>query len=273
MPELPEVETVRRSLAETVVGKVIDQVEVRWPKIIKYPEVEAFSFMIKEQKIEGMGRRGKFLIFYLNNFALVSHLRMEGKYGVFEASEPFDKHDHVIFYFTDGSQLRYKDVRKFGTMHLYPLGQELETLPLAHVGPEPFSEAYTVEYLYQALNKSARKVKPALLDQTIVAGLGNIYADETLFRAGVYPERICSTLTLDEVGKIYHASKQTLSEAIDAGGSTVRSYVNSLGRIGLFQLQLNVYGKAGEPCPVCGMALLKSKVGGRGTVTCRQCQT
>ncbi len=272
MPELPEVETVRRSLAETVVGKIIDDVDIRWPKIIKHPEVEAFSFLVKGQKIEGMGRRGKFLIFYLTDFALVSHLRMEGKYGVFEADHAIDKHDHVLFHFTDGSQLIYKDVRKFGTMHLYPLGQELTTPPLNHVGPEPFSDAYTVEHLYQALIKSGRKVKPALLDQSIVAGLGNIYVDETLFRAGVYPERICSSLTETEVEKIYHASKQTLSEAIEAGGSTVRSYVNSLGSIGLFQLQLNVYGKGGKPCPVCGTELVKSKVGGRGTVTCRQCQ-
>ncbi len=272
MPELPEVETVRKSLAETVVGKKIVKVDVSWHNIVKYPEVEEFCLLIAGQLIQGMGRRGKFLIFYLDDFALVSHLRMEGKYGVFSANDPVDKHDHVIFYLNDGMQLRYKDVRKFGTMHLFPLGQELVSPPLTNIGPEPFSEEYTVSHLRDALAKSKRMVKPALLDQKIVAGLGNIYVDETLFRAGVHPEKRCDLLTENEAQKIYDASKVTLSEAIAAGGSTIRSYVNSLGQIGLFQLQLLVYGRAGQTCVNCGTELTKMKVGGRGTVVCKECQ-
>ena len=148
MPELPEVETVRRTLEVLTIGKEIKKVSVFWPKMIKAPnEVEQFNDALKGQTVKEIGRRGKFLIFYTEVFALVSHLRMEGKYGVFNTDEPVDKHTHVIFHFTDGTELRYKDVRKFGTMHLYEKGKEFETQPLADLRPEPFSENFSVEWL------------------------------------------------------------------------------------------------------------------------------
>jgi len=272
MPELPEVETVCKSLAATIIGKKIKGVEVFWPKIVKLPDVEQFCQLLIGQTVQQLERRGKFLLFYFDTNVMVSHLRMEGKYSIVSSDEPYDKHEHIVFHFEDGTDLRYKDVRKFGTMHLFAIGKEFTEMPLSGLGPEPFAAEYTIAYLQQALLKSKRMIKSTLLDQTIVTGLGNIYVDETLFRAGVHPERLCTTLSADEIEAIYHESKATLSEAIEAGGSTIRSYINSLGEIGLFQLQLKAYGRAGMSCLTCGTMMSKLKVGGRGTVVCSACQ-
>lgn len=273
MPELPEVETVRGTLEVLAVGKKISQVSVFWPKMIKKPsEVEQFNDALRGQTISEIGRRGKFLIFYTDDYALVSHLRMEGKYGLFSADEPVEKHTHVIFHFTDGKELRYKDVRKFGTMHLYAKGTEFDSQPLADLGPEPFSGDFSVEWLSEKLKRTNRKIKPALLDQKILVGLGNIYVDEALFRAKIHPERIANSLSREEEAVLYREIVSTLSEAVEKGGSTIRSYVNSQGQIGMFQLQLLVYGRKNEPCKVCGTPLEKTVVGGRGTHFCPTCQ-
>jgi formamidopyrimidine-DNA glycosylase len=273
MPELPEVETVRKSLEATIIGKTIESVEILWSKIIKLPEDPSeFAIRVSGQTIRKMGRRGKFLLFYLDTDVLVSHLRMEGKYGIHLESEPLGKHEHVLFHFSDGTDLRYKDVRKFGTMHLFAIGSEFDLPPLVDVGPEPFSGEYTFQHLKKSLKKTNRQIKPALLDQKIVTGLGNIYVDETLFRSGVHPERICSSLSDKEIRRIHEESVKTLFEAVEAGGSSVRSYVNSLGEIGLFQLQIQVYGRVGQPCVNCGTELKKFRVGGRGTTICPKCQ-
>ncbi|MGG3941307.1 DNA-formamidopyrimidine glycosylase [Peribacillus psychrosaccharolyticus] len=273
MPELPEVETVRRTLEQLVIGKTIKDVEIYWPKIIKAPEpVEQFSDALIGQTIHEIGRRGKFLIFQLDDYSLVSHLRMEGKYAVYPESEPRDKHTHVVFTFTDGYQLRYRDVRKFGTMHLFKKGEEVFKMPLLHLGPEPLSDEFTIADLSMKLAKTNRKIKSVLLDQTVVVGIGNIYVDESLFRAGIHPERMASSLTLDEITRIHGEVKLTLAEAVEKGGSTIRSYVNSQGQIGMFQLELFVYGRKGEPCKRCGTPLEKLVVGGRGTHICPVCQ-
>ncbi|MEC2054683.1 DNA-formamidopyrimidine glycosylase [Peribacillus psychrosaccharolyticus] len=273
MPELPEVETVRRTLEQLVIGKTIKDVEIYWPKIIKAPEpVEQFSDALIGQTIHEIGRRGKFLIFQLDDYSLVSHLRMEGKYAVYPESEPRDKHTHVVFTFTDGYQLRYRDVRKFGTMHLFKKGEEVSKMPLLHLGPEPLSDEFTIADLSMKLAKTNRKIKSVLLDQTVVVGIGNIYVDESLFRAGIHPERMASSLTLDEITRIHGEVKLTLAEAVEKGGSTIRSYVNSQGQIGMFQLELFVYGRKGEPCKRCGTPLEKLVVGGRGTHICPVCQ-
>lgn len=244
VPELPEVETVRRTLTGLVKGKTIKSVEIRWPNIIKRPaEPEEFARKLAGETIQSIGRRGKFLLFHLDHYVMVSHLRMEGKYGLHQAEEPDDKHVHVIFTMTDGTQLRYRDVRKFGTMHLFKPGEEAGELPLSQLGPEPDAEEFTSAYLKDRLAKTNRAVKTALLDQKTVVGLGNIYVDEALFRAGVHPETKANQLS-DKTIKTLHAEiKNTLQEAIDAGGSTVRSYINSQGEIGMFQLQHFVYGK------------------------------
>ncbi|KJJ43418.1 5-hydroxymethyluracil DNA glycosylase [Bacillus subtilis] len=273
VPELPEVETVRRTLTGLVKGKTIKSVEIRWPNIIKRPaEPEEFARKLAGETIQSIGRRGKFLLFHLDHYVMVSHLRMEGKYGLHQAEEPDDKHVHVIFTMTDGTQLRYRDVRKFGTMHLFNPGEEAGELPLSQLGPEPDAEEFTSAYLKERLAKTNRAVKTALLDQKTVVGLGNIYVDEALFRAGVHPETKANQLS-DKTIKTLHAEiKNTLQEAINAGGSTVRSYINSQGEIGMFQLQHFVYGKKDEPCKNCGTMISKIVVGGRGTHFCAKCQ-
>lgn len=273
MPELPEVETVRKTLKNLTLHKQIEKVTVHWPKMIKSPiEVEQFVDALKGETIEDVGRRGKFLIIYTNTFALISHLRMEGKYGLYPKEEPIDKHTHVIFHFTDGTELRYRDVRKFGTMHLYIKGEEFQKPPLFDLGPEPFSEEFTKEYLTAKLQKTNRKVKPALLDQKIFVGLGNIYVDEALFRSGIHPERLANSLSDAELELLHQEIVKTLDEAVKKGGSTIRSYVNSQGEIGMFQLELYAYGREGEECKNCGSPLEKTKVGGRGTHFCPNCQ-
>ncbi|MGG3469706.1 DNA-formamidopyrimidine glycosylase [Neobacillus pocheonensis] len=273
MPELPEVETVRKTLKKLVVKKTIENITVYWPKIIKNPvEVEQFIDALKGETILDVGRRGKFLILYTDHFAMVSHLRMEGKYGLFPKDEPFDKHTHVIFHFTDETELRYRDVRKFGTMHLYKKGEEFLKPPLLELGPEPFSEDFTKEYLAEKLRKTNRKVKPTLLDQKVFVGLGNIYVDEALFRSGIHPERLASSLNENEISILHREIVATLSEAVKKGGSTIRSYVNSQGEIGMFQLELYAYGRKGEECKRCGTPLEKTTVGGRGTHYCPNCQ-
>jgi formamidopyrimidine-DNA glycosylase len=273
MPELPEMETVRKTLIQLVANKTIDNISVYWSKIIKNPlEVEQFIDALKGETIVDVGRRGKFLIIYTNHYALVSHLRMEGKYGLYPKDEPFDKHTHVIFHFTDDTDLRYRDVRKFGTMHLYKKGEEFIKPPLLDLGPEPFSEEFTEKYLAGRLEKTNRKIKPALLDQKVFVGLGNIYVDEALFRAGIHPERLASTLNEQEIATLHHEIVATLTEAVKKGGSTIRSYVNSQGEIGMFQLELYAYGRKGEECKRCGTLLEKTTVGGRGTHYCPACQ-
>ncbi|KOP83702.1 DNA-formamidopyrimidine glycosylase [Cytobacillus solani] len=273
MPELPEVETVRRTLQELVNNKEIEQISVFWPKIIKHPEeIAQFQDALVGQTVKDVGRRGKFLILYTDDFALVSHLRMEGRYGVFKKDEPVDKHTHVIFHFTDGTELRYKDVRKFGTMHLYVRGEEFNTLPLSQLGPEPFSPDFTIGALASKLSKTKRNIKAVLLDQKVVVGLGNIYVDEALFRSGIHPERAADDLSKEEIERLHKEISDTLLEAVQKGGSTIRSYVNSQGQIGMFQLELFVYGRKGEECRVCGSTLERMVSGGRGTVFCPKCQ-
>ena len=273
MPELPEVETIRKTLKKLVVNKTIKDIKVFWPKIIKNPvEVEQFVDALIGETIVDVGRRGKFLIIYTGNFALVSHLRMEGKYGLYPKEDPFDKHTHVLFHFTDETELRYRDVRKFGTMHLYKKGDEFLTEPLIGLGPEPFSDEFTIEFLEKKLVKTNRKIKTALLDQKVFVGLGNIYVDEALFRAGIHPERLANTLNKNEITLLHREIVATLSEAVKKGGSTIRSYVNSQGEIGMFQLELYAYGRKGEECKRCGTPLEKTTVGGRGTHYCPHCQ-
>ncbi|OZM57944.1 DNA-formamidopyrimidine glycosylase [Lottiidibacillus patelloidae] len=275
MPELPEVETVRRTLVQLVLNKTIKDVDVFWPNIIKKPaDIEQFKHLLLGQTIHDIDRRGKFLKFMLDDYVLLSHLRMEGRYVFQKADEieDHDKHTHVIFSFTDGSRLLYRDVRKFGTMHIFTKGEEEKSKPLAQLGLEPFSDKFTEEHLYKGLKKTERSIKVALLDQQIVVGLGNIYVDEALFKANIHPMRKAATIKKREIGPLHKAVVQTLQEAVDRGGSTIRSYVNSQGEMGMFQLQLNVYAQNGKPCPNCGHEIEKTVVGGRGTHYCPKCQ-
>jgi len=273
MPELPEVETIKNTLKQFVLNKQIKDVQIYWPNIIKEPDdVEQFQTLLVGQTIQSLGRRGKFILFYLDDYVLISHLRMEGKYSVDSAEEPVKKHTHVIFSFTNGEELRYNDVRKFGTMHLYRKGAEQTRPPLNKLGPDPFDEVFTFDYFYKKIKKTDRFIKVALLDQTIVTGLGNIYVDETLFKAGIHPLNRSSRLTKKEIRQIYDAAIQTLEEAVRLGGTTIRSYVNSQGEMGMFQQELFVYGQENNLCKKCGHPVMKIKIGGRGTHVCTTCQ-
>ncbi|UOE93410.1 DNA-formamidopyrimidine glycosylase [Alkalihalobacillus sp. LMS39] len=273
MPELPEVETVKRTLQQLVIGKTIDSVDIRWPKIIKKPDdIKQFEFLLQGQTIEKIDRRGKFLKFVFTDYVLVSHLRMEGRYGLFQKTDEINKHVHVIFTFTDKTELRYQDVRKFGTMHLFVKGEEEKVMPLSQLGVEPFSSEFTPELLLSSFKHTNRKVKVVLLDQKTVVGLGNIYVDEALFRANIYPETFAKDITKKQAKKLHQEIIHTLQEAVDQGGSSIKSYVNGQGDMGFFQQYLLVYGRENEPCRVCGTPISKTVVGGRGTHYCHRCQ-
>lgn len=273
MPELPEVETIRKTLKELVLNKKISNIDIYWGKIIKHPDdSEHFKQLVIGQTIRDVKRKGKFLIFELDTLMLVSHLRMEGKYFVNKTGTERDKHTHVIFNFTDGTSLNYNDVRKFGTMHVYPKESYLEVKPLNQLGPDPFEVNYNVDYLTEKLLKTTRFVKAALLDQTIIAGLGNIYVDEVLFRAKIHPEKRANTLTKKQIELIYKHSYDVLKEAVEQGGTTIRSYVNGEGEMGLFQQELFVYGQENKACKTCGDKIEKFKSSGRGTHICPTCQ-
>ncbi|SIS51542.1 DNA-formamidopyrimidine glycosylase [Salimicrobium flavidum] len=273
MPELPEVDAVKESLNRQIRGKTIRQVTVYWPPMVKVPEDrKQFEEMLQSQTVQNISRMGKFMIIHLDDYALVSHLRMEGKYFFMEEEGPKDKHTHVLFLFDDGTSLHYNDVRKFGTMHLFDKGTENAHKPLVLLGPDPIDDRFSAEYMHERLQKTTRRIKTVLLDQSVVAGFGNIYVDETLFRAGIHPERLGTSLSEKEVGRIVDEGRKVIREAMGAGGSTIRSYARSDGGKGEFQNRLFVYGQEGNPCPNCSRPITKTKVGGRGTHLCYHCQ-
>ncbi|MFB5677865.1 DNA-formamidopyrimidine glycosylase [Paenibacillus terreus] len=273
MPELPEVETVKRTLNELITGKQIERVTVHLPRIIQRPDdIHAFAMELVGHTVTGVERRGKFLRILLDGLVLVSHLRMEGRYGLYERDEPLEKHTHVIFHFTDGTELRYKDVRQFGTMHLFKTGEDLVSPPLHKLGIEPLDEAFTVEALRDAVGSRATSIKAALLNQAYIVGIGNIYVDESLFRAGIHPAQSAKSISMEQLTRLHRAIVDTLSESVAAGGSSVKSYVNGQGQSGSFQHQLQIYGRKAEPCVRCGAAVEKTVVAGRGTHYCPVCQ-
>lgn len=273
MPELPEVETIRRTLKQLVLNETIVDVTVHWVNIIKQPEsIDEFRQLLQGQTIHQIERKGKFLLFMLDDYTLVSHLRMEGKYRVDLKEEPLDKHTHVIFHFESGKELRYNDVRKFGTMHVFKKGIELNEKPLNMLGPDPFESHYTFDYIYERFKRTRRYIKATLLDQSIIAGLGNIYVDEVLFKSKIHPETRTNRLTKKQIKRIKEASYSVLKEAVELGGTTIRSYVDGEGEMGMFQQQLFVYGQDGKPCQQCETEIVKLKVAGRGTHICPNCQ-
>lgn len=273
MPELPEVETVKRTLNALITGKQIQNVTVRLPRIIQRPDdIQAFAHMLAGHTVHNVERRGKFLRFVLDGLVMVSHLRMEGRYGLYQGNELLDKHTHVIFHFTDGTELRYTDVRQFGTMHLFQPGEDLLLAPLKKLGEEPLAASFTPERFKEIVAGKSTKIKPLLLNQEYVVGIGNIYVDEALHRAGLHPETGAKMLTDSQLDKLHHAIVATLSEAVNAGGSSVKSYVNGQGESGSYQHQLLIYGRKDQPCTTCGTLIEKSVVGGRGTHYCPSCQ-
>lgn len=277
VPELPEVEAVRIGLEKLVLGRTIEVIDIYWPRIIQTDkDLKAWALELKGQTIHQVQRRGKYLIFILDQVNLLSHLRMEGKYHFYlkeDLPETKDKHSHVIFTFTDGSQLHYHDVRKFGRMELVSMNGLKAYFQAKGLGPEPLTDDFRLDKFQAGLGQSQRQIKPLLLDQKLVVGLGNIYVDEALFRAGIHPVRQASSLSDSEVEALYQSIRQVLSEAVEQGGSTIRSYLNSLGEAGKFQQALQVYGRTGQACLQCGHPIEKIKVIQRGTHYCPQCQS
>lgn len=274
MPELPEVETVRRSLLPVVIDKPIETIEVGYEKILQHIAPEAFREKLQGRRFLDITRRGKYLIFQLDQpLDMVAHLRMTGRLVFYSNSDiAREKHTSVIFTFTSGGDLRFEDVRKFGTIDLVPKGEYGQIKGLANLGVEPLSEDFTVEFLQELTAQSGAMIKGLLLDQSKIAGLGNIYADESLFMAGIHPERQGSTLGEAEVEKLHRAIQEVLAEAIKGQGTTLRDYRTGYGRQGSFQNKLQIYGKKGEKCPRCGVDLEYKKVAGRTSHYCPACQ-
>ncbi|WP_163653313.1 DNA-formamidopyrimidine glycosylase [Listeria sp. PSOL-1] len=272
MPELPEVENVRQTLQKLIPGKIIDQVIVQVPKMVQGMNADEFVHALVGQTFEAVRRRGKFLLFDLTNATLISHLRMEGKFRLNHETDEVMKHTHIIFHFTDHTELRFLDVRKFGTIEMTHKQQEEQTKSIQKLGPEPISVTFKITDFATGLKKTTRSIKTILLSQSLVAGVGNIYADEICFQAKVMPTRTGHSLSDKEINRIYEATKAILKEATALGGSTIRTYVNSEGRLGEFQDKLKVYGRKGEPCFVCKTPIEKIKLNGRGTHFCPYCQ-
>jgi formamidopyrimidine-DNA glycosylase len=272
MPELPEVETVKNTLKKNILNRKIVDVVVNYSKIIRNIDISAFRNNLINEEFKDIKRRGKYLIFILNDHILVSHLRMEGKYNLME-DEPISKHEHVIFKFADGFNLRYHDVRKFGTMDLFPL-MDLNELfklePLSRVNSDPLASDFDISLFYERLKKSHKPIKTALLDQQIISGIGNIYVDEILYLSSLHPLVSANLLSLDKVKEIVENSKIVLNKAIKLGGTTIKSFTSSHSITGRFQNELLVHTK--EYCPKCNSKLLKIKVGGRTSYVCGECQ-
>ncbi|WP_258359615.1 bifunctional DNA-formamidopyrimidine glycosylase/DNA-(apurinic or apyrimidinic site) lyase [Moorella sulfitireducens (nom. illeg.)] len=273
MPELPEVETIKRTLGPHVQGKTIAGVEVYHPGVIAVPDAGTFIHLLAGKTITGLDRRGKYLLFYLTgDCCLVAHLRMTGRLILTTANEPVLRHTHVIFRLADSSTLRWVDSRRFGRLYLGEKDEVAVAAGLKKLGPEPLDPSFDAAALAAACAGRRRPVKQVLLDQHLLAGIGNIYADEMLFLAGINPARAASSLTAVEVTGLYQAMQAALAQGIANYGTSFRDYVDSYGRQGKNQDYLQVYGRAGRPCSRCGHTLERIKIGGRTTVFCPACQ-
>ena len=268
MPELPEVETVVRTLQRLIQGSKITDIQILYPKIIAEGTIEQFKEHLIGRTFEKFSRRGKFLLFDMGDTMLITHLRMEGKFYVTDSAEPYNRHTHLIFSLDSNRYLQYNDVRKFGRMWAYEKGEEYTCLK--DLGLEPWDDQLNAAYLKEQYSHSYRALKSALLDQSVIAGIGNIYANEICFLSRISPLRKVNTLSEDECASVIASARQVLSEAVEAGGSTIRSYTSSLGVNGLFQQKLNVYMQ--QECPVCHRPIEKCMLNQRGTYYCRECQ-
>lgn len=273
MPELPEVETVRRTLLDKLTGRTVADVEILAPKFIRNMSSEEFRHRATGARIEGLRRRGKYLIIDLSTGdELVIHLKMAGRLLYLPSGEPLAKHTHVIFRLDNGDHLRYVDLRHFGGLHLLGPGREGAPQGLETLGPEPLTPSFTPDYLRESLGRRKTRIKPLLLDQTFIAGLGNIYADECLYDAGIHPERIASSLTGEEVQRLYEAIGHILQWSIENGGTTFSTYVDGEGRKGRFAANLRVYRREDQACPRCGAPVRRLKLGSRSAHYCEVCQ-
>jgi len=273
MPELPEVETIRRGIEPVITGKKIVAVYILKTRLRRPVIAADFEKWITGQTIINVGRRSKYLLWEMSNGAtLLIHLGMSGHIGLFTPDTPLEKHTHIIFDLENNIQVRYRDPRRFGLLEVAPPDMLAEWPGLAGLGPEPLSADFTGASLAEALAKSGRSIKVALLDMRVAAGVGNIYANEALFAAGIDPRRLCRDLSAAEFDALAAAIKATLSRAIAQGGTTLNDYRNALGEAGFFQLELAVYERDKQPCIKCSALIERLVLGGRSSYFCPGCQ-
>jgi formamidopyrimidine-DNA glycosylase len=279
MPELPEVETVRRGLNQLTLSQEITGGDVLLQRTIAYPvSVDEFINKIKGNTIATWHRRGKYLLAELSSPSpsyLGVHLRMTGQLLWLTQDEPLHKHTRVRLFFGERQELRFVDQRTFGQMWYVPDDVAVESIMtgLAKLAVDPFSPEFTVEYLADKLKKSRRPIKTGLLDQSMVAGLGNIYADEALFKSGILPTTLCTELQLPKIELLRTAIIQVLSASIAVGGTTFSNFLSVKGVNGNYGGEAWVYNRTGEPCKVCGNVIQRIKLGGRSSHFCSQCQS
>lgn len=282
MPELPEVETVCRGLAKAITGKTLARLELR-RKGLRFPFPRGIAQKCAQQRVTAIRRRAKYILIDLaNGQTLIAHMGMTGRMVIAAADEAYtpEKHDHVIFHFTDGSRVVFNDARRFGVLDIAPVHMLAASTHFAHLGPEPLEDTFTPSYLAAKLATRKTPVKIAIMDQEVVVGVGNIYAAEALFAARIDPTRPAHTITKAEVKKLWAEIRAVLQKAIAAGGSSIRDYVQSDGELGYFQHHWAVYGKEGEKCPRCAKTaplqnshgITKITQGGRSTFYCPRCQ-
>lgn len=270
MPEIAEVRTVKKALKEKIIGKKIIDIVYRYDSIIKTDKKE-FKKVLIGKTFTDVDNYGKWLFLKLDDYTILSHLRMEGKYYLKNSNSEYEKHEHIIFKLDDGTDLRYKDVRKFGIMKLIKTEDIYKEEEIKKLGLEP-TTGLTGNYLFSKINKSNLAIKELLLDQTIINGLGNIYVDEVLFASQINPKTKGYKITLNECEKIVKNAIEIIALATKNNGTTIRTYTFELGISGNYQKYLKVHTKKGEPCPVCGTIIEKTRVGGRGTYFCCKCQ-
>jgi formamidopyrimidine-DNA glycosylase len=268
MPELPEVETSRRGIephlvGETILHAVVRNAHLRWPVS---DEIHALS----DKPVLSVQRRAKYLLLELPDGWIIIHLGMSGSLRILAQELPAEKHDHVDLVMSNGKVLRYTDPRRFGA---WLWVRELEgSNVLSHLGPEPLSDEFNAEYLRVRSAKKKTAIKPWLMDNKLVVGVGNIYASESLFAAGIHPDRSTQSLSKNESERLVAAIKAVLLRSIEQGGTTLKDFLQSDGKPGYFAQELQVYGRAGEPCRVCGTPIVAGKHGQRSTYYCRRCQ-
>jgi formamidopyrimidine-DNA glycosylase len=271
MPELPEVETIVRRLRLSLVGQKIRTVQVITPKILRLPSRD-FVQTLNGAIIREIRRKGKLILMGLDpEGTLILHLRMTGQVLIEPKSRPIDRHTHVIFSFSSSPlQMRYRDIRKFGFFDLISEGAAEDLPYIGKVGPDPFE--LSPQKFFQIIHSKKKMIKPLLLDQSVISGLGNIYVDESLFQAGIHPQTKAETLSQGQVKNLYLIIKKILSQAIRMQGSTLKNYRRPDGTSGGFQDYHQVYRRTRHPCPVCRTPILKMRVGSRGTHYCAFCQ-
>ncbi|OGO01592.1 MAG: DNA-formamidopyrimidine glycosylase [Chloroflexi bacterium RBG_13_52_12] len=266
MPELPEVETIKNELLPYVIGRTIEGVDILWDKMVKQPSVGEFRSRITGRKITGLTRRGKYLFFHLDEGdVLVMHMKMTGSLLV---NPPNDKFTRAILHLDKGKDVHFWDPRKFGKMWL----EKDESAVVAKLGPEPLDDNFTTDVLVELLQHRKAPVKPILLDQSIIAGIGNMYADEALFEAKIHPLKSAGSLSWVETKRLHSAIRHVLQKALRKNGASVRNYLRPDGKPGTAHYEFKVAHGVGKNCPGCGAPIKRIVVRGRGTYLCPECQ-